>query len=77
MFILMKKVIDVIVMVMKDDIKVKEVIKFWVDVYNLLVDIFSLLIKYIVVELGEEVSDKNGVLLGDSVVCIIQIGIWV
>ncbi|EAP8968400.1 flagellar filament capping protein FliD [Salmonella enterica] len=72
---LTKKVTDATVTVTKDDTKAKEAIKSWVDAYNSLVDTFSSLTKYTAVEPGEEASDKNGALLGDSVVRTIQTGI--
>lgn len=65
---------DATVTVTKDDTKAKEAIKL-VDAYNSLVDTFSSLTKYTAVEPGEEASDKNGALLGDSVVRTIQTGI--
>lgn len=71
---LTKKVTDATVTVTKDDTKAKEAIKSWVDAYNSLVDTFSSLTKYTAVEPGEEASDKNGALLGDSVVRTIQTG---
>ncbi|EJA4199427.1 flagellar filament capping protein FliD [Salmonella enterica subsp. diarizonae] len=72
---LTKKVTDATVTVTKDDTKAKEAIKSWVDAYNSLVDTFNSLTKYTAVEPGEEASDKNGALLGDSVVRTIQTGI--
>ncbi|HCB2603020.1 TPA: flagellar filament capping protein FliD [Citrobacter koseri] len=72
---LTKTVNDVTVTVTKDDSKATEAIKAWVDAYNSLVDTFSTLTKYTEVEPGEEASDKNGALLGDSVLRTIQTGI--
>ncbi|WP_404947417.1 flagellar filament capping protein FliD [Salmonella enterica] len=73
---LTKKVTDATVTVTKDDTKAKEAIKSWVDAYNSLLDTFSSLTKYTEVDPGaEEASDKNGALLGDSVVRAIQTGI--
>ncbi|SUX62992.1 flagellar filament capping protein FliD [Citrobacter koseri] len=72
---LTKTVNDVTVTVTKDDSKATEAIKTWVDAYNSLVDTFSTLTKYTEVEPGEEASDKNGALLGDSVLRTIQTGI--
>lgn len=49
------------------------VIKDWVNVYNLLIDIFSSLIKYIVVDVGvDSQSFSNGVLFGDFMLWMIQ-----
>ncbi|MBF0031493.1 flagellar filament capping protein FliD [Citrobacter freundii] len=72
---LTKKVTDATVTVTKDDTKATEAIKGWVDAYNALVDTFSTLTKYNEVEPGEVSSDKNGALIGDSVLRTIQTGI--
>lgn len=72
---LTKKVTDATITVTKDDSKAQDAIKGWVDAYNALVDTFSSLTKYNEVEPGEASSDKNGALLGDSVLRTIQTGI--
>ncbi|RPH21579.1 flagellar filament capping protein FliD [Buttiauxella warmboldiae] len=70
-----KEVTNATVSVNKTNEKSTAAIKSWVDAYNSMLDTFSSLTKYSAVEAGASQSSGNGVLLGDSVIRIIQTGI--